>query len=186
MASTALALAEAAAKISNVGQMRAAMGAVTTTLSQGYAQLDSLTSVYGIQDTAKQLLDTVNTSANLLYNKYPDPALAAGAAGPSGDLQSLSLWDAHIAGQIVSEANDALKTVEQINGQNLFDIAAIVTSAVQTVGTTVGGGLQAVTNAVASGASAFVSAAWPTILIVGALAGVYIFRRQVIAAIGKL
>jgi hypothetical protein len=177
MASSAFSLAAAAAKIQTVAQVRAAMGAVTTTLSQGYAVAAQLADIADVRTTALSLLDTVNKSATILYNIYSDD--------PEIQDEDISASHAHSAGVIISEANDALKTIEDVQNQNLFDIASIVTQAVQSVGSTVGEGLQAVTNAVVAGGTAFVWAAWPTLLLVGAGLTAYVFRRRLLAAIGK-
>lgn len=190
MASSSIRIGLAAAKIGNVGELRAAMGAVTLTLSQGYAVMDGLTNIAGVQDAARTLLDTVNKSAGLLYAKYPDPQLAAGAYGPPVDLMSLSTWDAHLAGVVVAEANDALASVEKVAAQNLFDIAQVVSDAIDVfdaeiaaVGGAVGAAVQDATNALASGVSAFVTAAWPTLLLVGLGVTAYVYRGKIVKAL---
>jgi hypothetical protein len=177
MSSSALDLAAAASKITNVVQIRAAMGAVTTTLAQGYAQLASITTTEGVQQAATDLLNTVNASATALYGKYTDEA----------DLQDedISVWNAHLAAVVISEANDALTDVEQAANLNLWDIAAIVEQALTLVGAAVGSGLQSITNAVVAGASAFAWASWPTLLLVGAGVIAYYNRDKIFKAIGK-
>lgn len=177
MASSAIALAAAAAKIDTAAQLRAAMGAVATTLSQGYARLNEISSIAGENDAARSLLDTVNKSATILYQIYPDD--------PDLQDEEISTWHAHSAAVVISEANDALKAVEDAANQNLWDIAAIVTQALELVGGAVGSGLQAVTNAVVAGGSAFVAAAWPTLLIVGGLVVAYVWRGPLLAALAK-
>lgn len=176
MSSSAFALAAAAAKIDTVAQVRAAMGAVTTTLAQGYAIVPSISTVADMQATAQSLLDGVNRSATALYNVYTDD--------PDLQDEEISTLHAHQAGVIMSDANDALKLVEDASSIK-FDVASVVDDALTTVGATVGTGLQSITNAVAAGASAFVWSAWPTLLIVGGLGAAYLFRRQLLGALGK-
>jgi hypothetical protein len=171
MASSALDLAAAAAKIDTIGQVRAAMGAVTATLSQGYAKLSEISTIAGENAAAQSLLDTVNKSATILYNIYNDD--------PQLQDEEITTWHAHIAGQIVSEANDALKAVEDAANENLWDIAAIIEQALSLVGTAAGNSITALTNAVAAGGSAFVAAAWPTLLLVALAGGVaYHYRKE--------
>jgi hypothetical protein len=191
MASSSIALAAAAAKISTVAQMRAAMGAVTSLLSQGYDAL-SITGpstsipnlVEGTRDAAFSLLNTVNASAQTMYAKYPDAPLDPGAYGPPTDLQTLSTWDAHLCGVILSEANDAVSTVEKAIGTNLGDLAALVTAAIQATGQIAGQTIQYITNQIAAGASAFVWAAWPTLLLVGGLGVAYLYRDRIAKSLG--
>jgi hypothetical protein len=165
MASSAFALAKVAAQIQNAGQLRAAMGAVASTLSEGYSKLGDISWIAGEKEAAQSLLDTVNKSAGILYNIYPSDG--------SLDDQDISTGHAISAGRVISEANDALKSVEQAANENLWDIATIVNDALSTVGKTVGGGLQAVVNAAASGGVAFIASAWPSLLLIGF--GVVIF-----------
>ncbi len=185
MASSALSIAQVASRIHNVAQVRAAMGAVTLTLSQGYAQLDQLTTVYGVQDDARYLLDMVNKSAGILYHIYTDD--------PDLQAEEISVSHAISAGRIISDANDALKTIEGIANERLFDLATIVGAALdqvkvefQTVGKGVGDVVQGATNAVAAGVSAFAFAAWPTILLVAVGATVYVYRKPLLAALAKV
>ena len=182
MASNPLKLAAVAARITTIGQVRAAMGAVTLTLSRGYAQLDELTSIAGVRDDARNLLDTVNKSAQILYGIYNDDP----------DLQAEEITTAHAAsaGKIIAEANDALKLVENVAGQNLFDIGQIVSDSLDqikaetsAVGDAAGATLQGATNAITAGVSAFVWAAWPTLLIVGAVGVAYFYRARLAAAL---
>lgn len=175
MSSSSIQLAQVASKITTIGQVRAAMGAVTLTLSQGYAALDNVTSVAGVQDAARSLLDIVNSSATQLYNIYNDD--------PDLQDEEISTWHAIIAGRIVSEANDALKSVEEATGVH-FDVATLVSQGLANVGTAVGTGIQSVTNAVAAGATAFAFAAWPTILVVGGVVAIYFFRKPILRVIG--
>lgn len=177
MASSAIDLAAAASKITTIGAVRAAMGAVTTTLAQGYVQLASITTVEGVRDAATSLLNTVNASATALYNIYNDD--------PDLQDEEISTWHAHLAAVVLDEANDALKSVEAAANLNLWDIAAIVEQALVLVGAAIGSGLQSVTNAVVAGASAFVWASWPTLLLVGAGVGLYVFRNKIFKAAAK-
>lgn len=184
MSSNALALAAASAKITNVGELRAAMGSVSSTLAQGYPYLDSISWIAGEKDAARGLLDTVNKSAQQLY------AIVAGADQDLWD-QDISTTHALLAGQVVSQANDALKTVEDAAAQNLWDIASIVSDAIDQVrailvaaGTATGNTLQGIVNAGAAGVASFAFAAWPTILIVGALGLAYLYRGKLARALG--
>lgn len=178
MASSALALASAASKITTVGGVRAAMGAVTLTLSKGYARLAEISTIAGEQDAARSLLDTVNKSASMLYAIYNGDA----------DLQEeeITARHAYLAGRVVFEANDALKAVEDAADEHLWDIASIVEQALAIVGAKVGTGVQAVTNAVIAGGTAFVGAAWETLLIVAAVGAIYFFRAPLARALGKV
>ncbi len=184
MASTAFDVASVAAKIQTVAQVRAAMGAVTVALSAGYEKLSVFgpsTSipnlVEGTRDAAFSLLDTVNKSAHILYNIYSDDP----------DIQNEDISTAHAisAGRIISEANDALKDVENAIGSNFSNVAAVVRDAIVETGTIAGTTVQGVTNAVAAGVSAFAFSAWPTLLLVGAGALIYINRKPILNALAK-
>ena len=177
MASSALALATAAAKINTIAAVRAAMGAVTQTLAQGYAVVPNISTIAGLQASSLSLLNQTNTEAQALYNVYNDD--------PDLQDEEISTWHAHIAAVILSDANDALKMVEDAASWQPWDIAAIVEQALALIGATIGSGLQAVTNAVVGGASAFVWAAWPTLLLVGAGVAVYIYRDKIFGAVAK-
>lgn len=176
MSSSAFELAATASKITTIGQVRAAMGAVSATLAQGYPYLDQISWIAGEKDAARALLDTVNTSAQKLYAIYNDD--------PELQDEEISTWHATVAGQIISEANDALKTVEQAAKQDLWDIASIVDDALANVGQAAGQTIQKVTNSVAAGAAAFAFAAWPTILIIAGLGLAYLYRGKIAAALG--
>jgi hypothetical protein len=184
VSSNALALAAASAKITNVGELRAAMGAVSQTLAQGYPYLDSISWIAGEKDAARAALDTVNKSAQLLY------AIVAGADQDLWD-QDISTRHAILAGQVVSQANDALKAVEDAAKANLWDIASIVSDAIDNVratlvatGAAVGNTVQGVVNAAAAGVTSFAFAAWPTLLIVGAIGLAYLYRGKIAKALG--
>jgi hypothetical protein len=177
MASSSIAIAAVSAKITNVGTLRAAMGSVSNTLAQGYPYLDQISWIAGEKDAARAVLDTVNKSAQLLY------AIVAGADQDLWD-QEISTSHAISAGRVVAEANDALKTVEDAAKENLWDLASILEDALKTVGDTVGGGIQSVTNAVAAGATAFAFAAWPTLLIVAGGALLYLNRGKIARMLG--
>jgi hypothetical protein len=182
MATNALKLAAVASRITTIGQVRAAMGAVTLTLSQGYAKLDELTTIADVQSSARALLDVVNKSASILYGIYNDDP----------DLQDEEITAAHAAsaGRIMAEGNDALKVIEDATKQNLFDIGQVVSDALDAikdeavaVGNAVGATVQGLTNAAAAGLSAFAWAAWPTLLVVGALGVAYVYRARLVAAL---
>lgn len=184
MASSAFDVASVAAKIQTVAQVRAAMGAVTVSLSTGYEKLSVFgpsTSipnlVEGTREAAFSLLDTVNKSAHILYNIYSDDP----------DIQNEDISTAHAisAGRIISEANDALKDVENAIGSNFSNIAQIVKDAIVSTGEIAGTTVQSVTNAVAAGVSAFAFSAWPTILLVAGGAMIYIYRKPILSAIVK-
>lgn len=184
MSSNALALAAASAKITNVGELRAAMGAVSSTLAQGYPYLDLISWIAGEKDAARALLDTVNNSAQALY------AIVGGATPDLWD-QDISTSHAILAGQVVSQANDALKTVEDAAHQNLWDVASVVSDAIDQVraalvaaGQATGGTLQGIVNAAGAGVASFAFAAWPTLLIIGALGLAYLYRGKIAAALG--
>lgn len=174
MASSSIALAAAAAKIQTVAQVRAAMGAVTVTLAKGYALLPQVTTVSGLQDEARSLLDKVNQTATKLYNVYTDD--------PELQDEEISTVHAHAAGAILADANSALKLIEEATTIT-FDVASIVSDALAVVGRAAGTTLQTATNALAAGATAFVWASWPTLLIVAVVA--YFFRRPLLGALRR-
>ena len=177
MSANALSIAATAAKIQTIADIRAAMGAVTLTLSQAYARLDDISWIAGEKKAATDLIDTVNKSAQLLYAKYNDD--------PDLQDEDISAWNAHLAGQVIAQANDALTTVENAANENLWDISSIVDDALVTVGHKVGTTIQGVTNAIAGGASAFLSAAWPTVLLVAGGVILYVYRKPILNAIAK-
>lgn len=172
MASSTLALAAVAAKIQNIGQLRAAMGAVASTLQQGYAKLDEITTVADVRDAARSLLDVVNGSAQKLYNIYNDD--------PTLQDEEISTYHAHIAGVVVGEANDALKAVEDAAKFDFWNIAAIVDEAISQVGAIAGATLKTVVNAAVAGSSAFLSAAgWSVIAVVAIIAAILYARYRI-------
>lgn len=177
MASSVFNLAAVAAKVTTIGAVRAAMGAVTLTLSQGYAQLDQISTIAGEKDAARSLLDTVNKSAQILYGIYNDD--------PDLQDEDISTGHAVSAAHIIYEANDALKSIEQAAGENLWDIATIVDNALSLIGAKVGSTIQGVTNAVAAGATAFAFAAWPTLLLLAAAGAIYVYRGPILKALAK-
>lgn len=181
--SSALALASVAAQIQTAGQLRVAMGAVAQILQQGYTALawtgpaTSLPNLLeGTTAAAKSLLDTVNQSAQLLYNIYPTDG--------SLDDQDISTAHAINAGQVLSEANDAVTSVEAAIGTNVGNVAQFVQDALTASGQLGGQAVQSVTNAVAAAGAAFVSSAWPTLLIIGVGVGIYLFRKPLLRALG--
>jgi len=174
--SSAFALANTASKIQTVAQVRAAMGAVTLTLSRGYALLPDITNAASLRDEAQGLLDKVNETATKLYNVYTgDPDLQD---------EEISAWHAHVAGMVISDANDALKLVTEATSIQ-FDIAGIVNDALKAVGTAAGNAVQSVTNAVTAGATAFVWASWPSLLLIGSGLFLYLNRDKVLSALKK-
>jgi hypothetical protein len=161
------------------------MGAVANTLAQGYPYLESISWIAGEKDAARALLDTVNKSAQLLYQIV---------AGADQDLwaEDISTSHAILAGQVVSQANDALKMVEDAAKANLWDIASIVSDAIDNVratlvatGAAVGKTAQGLVNAGAAGVTSFVFAAWPALLLAGALGLAYLYRGKIAAAIKR-
>lgn len=176
MASSALALANAASKIQTVADVRAAMGAVTLTLSRAYALLPEITEVANLQQEAKSLLDKVNDTATKLYNVY--------TADPDLQDEDISAWHAHVAGMVIADANDAFKLVEQATSIT-FDIASIVNDALVVVGHTTGNAVESVTNALSAGATAFVWSAKKTLFLVGVGALIYFNRDAILAALKK-
>ncbi len=178
MASSAFDIAATAAKITTIGQLRAAMGAVTLTLSQAYARLPDISRIAGEKDEAKFLLDTVNKSARLLYNKYTDD--------PDLQDQEISTWNATLAGQVVSQANDALATVEQAANEKLWDISSIVNESLAKVGGAVGGTFETATNGIVAGVAAFAHSARTTLIIIGVVGAIYVFRGPILRQLQKV
>lgn len=189
MASSVLELANAASKIQTVADVRAAMGAVSQVLKSGYDALSffgASTSVpnlvEGTRAAAFSLLDTVNKSAQSLYNIYTDD--------PDLQDEEISAWHAIVAGKIIAQANDAVKSVEEATGTNLGNIAQVVNDAIdaeakilKTVGEGVGSATgkvaQSITNAAGAAVSALWWAAWPTILTVTGGFILYVNRDKV-------
>jgi hypothetical protein len=162
-------IAAVAASIQTVGQARAALGAASDLLKQAYEKLPVISTTADLRQAASDRLDVVNAYASGIYAILP-----ADDASQGNQIDTLT---ANRVGLALAQSQDALKDIEDTANLEIWNIRAILTDAISTAATWTGGGIQAVTNAVAAGGSAFVASAWPTLLIVGVvLAGLLLLR----------
>lgn len=184
--SSSLAIAKAAAKVTTIGQARAALGVVTSVLRQAYEKIDQVdqigaadivtgfaalkySSVRELRQAARDRLDVVNAYAGRIY------AIWTGDA----DLQDeeISTTNALKVALCCAQANDALENVEQLAHEKLWDLASLLEESVRATGQIAGASVQAVTSAVAAGVGAFVWGAWPTLLVIGV--ALFVLREPV-------
>lgn len=169
---TALAIAAVASRVNTIGQARAVLGTVSATLEQAYARLPEVTSVADLRDAARSRLDQVNNYAQRIYAIWTDD--------PELQDQEISIVNASKVGVCVAQANDALRDVEELANEDFWNFTELLEESLANAGKLAGGAAQSVTNAISGGVSAFVAAAWPTILLVAAgAAAVYFLRDKV-------
>jgi len=174
----ALAIARVAAQVQTIAQARAVLGAVASTLQQAYGRLDELHNVAGQRDEMRSRLDAVNAFAQRTYAIWTDD--------PDLQDQEISSTNASRVGVCMAQASNALKDVQELAGQDFWNFAEILQDSLAATGAMAGRATQSVTNAIAAGGSAFVTAAWSTILVVAIAGGIYFFRRPIVAALGKV
>jgi hypothetical protein len=175
MASSAIALAAVAAKITTIGDARAALGVVSHTLANAYERLPDITTTADLRDTAREYLDQVNSYAQRIYRIWNDD--------PDLQDEDISTLNASKVGLCISQANKALSDIENLANTEYWDIAEAIEEVLRTVGHVAGATIQAIGNAVAAGGTALFAAAWPTLLVAGLIAGVYYFRKPIFAAL---
>jgi hypothetical protein len=164
-----LSIARVAASVQTVGQGRAVLGAATGLLRQAYEKLDSITSVEGVRDQARNNLDIVNAYAGGIYALLPSDDARQGDALTTKQAQQIGLS--------LRQSQDALKDIEEAAGFDFWDVKEVLSNAVASVAGNVGAGAQAVTNALAAGGSALFSSAWPLALGATILVGGYLLWR---------
>jgi hypothetical protein len=176
-------IAAVAAKVQTVGQARAALGKAADLLREGYDRAEEIGSsgnfltsntieffmTSDTREAARARLDVVNAYATGIYATLPTAETAQG--------NLLEFLQSQRTALALSQAQGALKDIETAAAIDYWNIAEILTDAIEFAAKWVGQGVQAVTNAVGRAAVAFTFAAWPTLLIVGAVAGLYIWWR---------
>lgn len=173
-------LAAVTAKISTVAIARAVLGAATQKLAAGYGEISNIpttaiASFFGggsgddTQQAAKSLLDTVNNYAAKVYARLPTDDASQGSP--------VSLKDQAACGTVLAQAGDALAFIEKQIADLSFDFVGAMQAALEAVGGAIGKGVQAVTNAAASGLWAFIRAAWPTVLIILGIVAICLWAR---------
>jgi hypothetical protein len=170
---TALAIAQVASQVNTIGQARAVLGVVSTTLEQAYLRLPDITSIADLRDAVRSRLDQTNAYARRVYATWNDD--------PDLQDQEISAVNAAKVGAAMAQANDALKDVEELANEDFWDFGQLLRDSLANAGSLAGGAVQSVTNAIAGGVTAFIASAWPTILLVVAgAATVYILRDKVL------
>lgn len=173
---TALSIASVASQVSTIGQARGVLGTVSSTLQQAYSRIPDISSTAGLRDAASARLDVVNNFAQRVYAIWNDD--------PELQDEEISVVNATKVGICMAQANDALKDIEEAADQDFWDFTQLLTDSLAAAGSIGGHAVQSVTNAIAAGGAAFVTAAWPTLLILGAAGvGVYLFRKQLFATV---
>ncbi len=169
---TALAIAGVASQVSTIGQARAVLGTTTATLAQAYSRLGDLTSLAGLRDEARSRLDAINAFAGRVYSIWNDD--------PDLQAEEISTVNATKVGICLAQANDALKDVEELANEDFWNFAELLRESLAAAGKLAGDAIQSITNAVGAGVGAFVTSAWPTLVLVGAgIVALYIVREKV-------
>jgi hypothetical protein len=173
---TALSIASVAAQVSTIGQARAVLGTVSSTLQDGYTKLPQISTTAGLRDAAQSRLDVVNNFAQRVYAIWNDD--------PQLQDEEISAVNATKVGICMAQASDALKDIEDAASQEFWNFTDLLNDSLAAAGSLGGNAVQSVTNAIAAGGAAFVTAAWPTLLIVGGVVvGAYLFRKEIFSAV---
>jgi hypothetical protein len=180
-------IAAVAAKVQTVGQARAALGKAADLLREGYTRIDAVGAgvvhdytplgfledkIGGIDElkaACRDRLDVVNAYAGGIY--------ATLSAADAAQAQLLEFAQSQRTALALAQAQGALKDVEDAAAEDYWDIAQLLTDAIVAAAAYAGQAIQAITNAAGRAALAFGFAAWPTLLIVGALVALYVWWR---------
>lgn len=173
---TSLAIAQVAAKVNTIGQARAALGVVSRTLEQAYSRLPDITSIADLREATRGRIDAKNAFAQRVYAIWNDD--------PELQDEEISAVNATKVGICMAQANDVLKDVEELANEDFWNFTELLREAIENAGRLAGQAIQSITNAIAAGGGAFVAAAWPTLLLVGAgLVGLYLVRDKLADAV---
>lgn len=165
----ALTIAGVAAKCESIGQARAALGKCADLLREGYEKLPDVTSIADVRQAASDLLDVVNAYAQGIYATLP--------ADDASQSQPVDFKTGQRVALALAQSQDGLKSVEDAASQDFWDIAAILTAAIEQAAKWLGSGVQKITNAAGRGLWAFLAEAWPTVLIVAVGVAVFLWWR---------
>lgn len=176
-------LADLSAKISTVGQARAAIGHATDVLSQGYGQLANVTDLAGLDDAAKSLLDQSNAYATKVYGMLE--------TDDASQTRALTLTERLRAAEVVRECSEATASVIDATKVEFLSWDDFVTGFL-TVVSAVGGAAGAVLELGGKGIAvlvwSFVRQAWPVLVavVVVLVLLLYVRRRGLAAVKGAL
>ncbi len=155
---TKLAIAKIASSVQTIGQARAALGATTRVLSDGYAKLDSLTSVAGVRDSARSLLDQNNAYAARIYATWNDD--------PELQDEDISILKCTQVAACLEMARSNVRLIEDIAKEDLWSFASILEEAIKAVAAAGNGLAQIIKIPLAFGAG-MLQGLWPILLVVG-------------------
>lgn len=181
-------IAAIASSIQTVGEARAALGKVAELLQQGYSRVDGrLTGSFApvaageLRAAARSRLDVVNNYAHKTYESL--------SSDDADQADQIGILDASRVGLSLAQAQDALKDIEAVEAEDIWNIADLlkdsVANAAHLAGSTAGSVIQTAGNAVAGAGSAVFQQAWPVLLVVAGAAILYVFRAPLLRVVGR-
>ena len=172
-ADTKLAIAKIASSVQTIGQARAALGATTRVLSEGYAKLDELTSVADVRDTARSLLDSNNAYAARIYSTWNDD--------PDLQDQEISVLKCTQVATCLEQARSNVRLIEDIASQDLWSFASILSEAIAAavgLGKDVGNGLTQLIKVPLAFGAGMLQGLWPVLLLAGFGVVIFFWARK--------
>jgi hypothetical protein len=159
---TKLAIAQIASGVQSIGQARAALGVVTQVLSEGYAQLDRLTSIADVRNTARSLLDSNNAYAARIYSTWTDEA----------DLldQEISILKSTQVATCLEQARSNVRLIEDIANEDIWNFVQLLQSALASavgIAQSAGNAVASVIKVPLAFGAALLQGLWPIVLLVG-------------------
>ena len=175
----------AVADVQTIGQLRAALGVLTDYLAQGYAQLPNISTDQGLRASVQKYLDTVNAYAGSIYARQPTDVLAQN--------YEVGFMDAGRLGLAAGQTDDVLAEVSRAANVSDFKLGAVngrlqcsAKQAATDAGAAIGSVAAAPFQGITAGAVSFLYGARTILIGAGVVAVLYIFRKPLIAAIGKV
>ena len=167
-------VAQIATTVQTIGQARAALGVVTQVLQEGYGQLDRLTSVADVRDTARSLLDSNNAYAQKIY--------ATWGTDPSDLLdQDISVTIQLKVATCLEQARSNVKLIEDIASEDIWDLASLLESAIKEatkIAADAGSTLANIAKVPLVFAWSMLQGLWPIVLIAGFGVVVFFWARK--------
>lgn len=169
---TKLAVASVASGIQSIGQARAALGVVTQVLQDGYAQLDRLTSLADVRDTARSLLDSNNAYAAKIYATWTDE--------PDLQDEEISLLKSTQVATCLEQARSNVRLIEDIAAEDIWNFVQLLQSALREavgIAETAGTVLASAIRVPLAFGAALLAGLWPIVLLVGFAAVIFFWAR---------
>jgi hypothetical protein len=170
---TTFAIAKVAGEIHTIGGARAALGAVSEMLRDGYTKLPEIAGSSPFSELAfRTYLDTANARAQELYAIY---------AGATPDLfdEEISLTNAGRIGFLLESTRKVLTDIEAVAARDYWDIAGTISRAVALAQKAIEWTAGLVGKSAAAIIAPILKAFWPVLLIVGVVLAVYLFRDRI-------